>query len=392
MRRTLEGTARSGAAALRLLTTAIPPETLAVLVSTRVALTIVGVLAVALLPVAHPTVLNPPTGIPLLDVWTRWDGGFYVEIAASGYRAHPPLPNIVFFPLYPALIRVVAPLVGGGSAGLWVAALAVSLASLAVAVAYLIALVRMELDDRLARRAAMYLMVFPTSLFLTAAYPESLFLALSLAAFYHARRGTWWLAGIVGLAASLTRPYGALLVVPLAFEYLLQRRFDVRLVRLDALWIGLAALGGPLFLGYLAWKFNDAGVMQEAQNYWGRRLVAPWDALARYFDAPIIVHGFPTQGRSLVDLAFVAVFVTLVVMGWRRLRPTYAIHATLLLAAILSSSAFTSVPRYGLALFPAFMSLALWADDTPRHAVIVNMSLILAGLAMALFASVRWLA
>jgi hypothetical protein len=383
---------RSGTAALRSLQAAIPPGVLAVLVSTRVALTLVGVLSLALLPSGHPTEVFPPTGIAVLDVWTRWDGPFYVQIAQSGYDARPPLPTIVFFPLYPALIRVVAAIGGGGSLALWVAALGISLVCLAAAVGYLIALARMDFGEHVARRAALYLLVFPTSLFLSATYPESLFLALSVAGFYYARLGRWWLVGILGLAASLTRPYGALLAFPLAFEYLLQRNFDWRRIRPGLLWLGLVPMGLVIFLAYIAWKFQDPAVMGAAQDIWGRRVVAPWDVLAQYLNGPVIVHGFSTLGSSLVDLAFAAFFAAMVIVAWWRLRPTYAIYSTLLLAAFLSSGKFVSVPRYGLALFPVFLGLALLTDEGPRHDAVVSASLIAAGLAMVLFATVRWVA
>jgi hypothetical protein len=375
-----------------MLQTAIPSDVLAVLISTRVALTIVGVVAVALLPSGHPTEVSPATGIAVLDVWTRWDGPFYTSIAASGYDARPPQPNIVFFPLYPALIRVTAAIGGDGTLRLWVAALGISLVSLAAAVGYLIALARLDFGEHVARRAAVYLLVFPTSLFLSAVYAESLFLALSVASVFYARRGTWWLVGLLGLAASLARPYGALLVIPLAFEYLLQRDFDVRRIRPDVLWIGLVPMGLAIFLGYIAWKFQDPGVMGAAQDIWGRGPVAPWEVLARYLEGPVIVHGFTTLGSSLVDLSFAAFFAAMVIFAWRRLRPTYAVYSTVLLAAMLSTGKFAGVPRYGLALFPVFLGLALLSDEGSGHDAAVSVSLILAALAMALFATVRWVA
>jgi Mannosyltransferase (PIG-V) len=376
-------------AVARALTRAIPADVLAVLVASRVALALVGLLSMHLL--AGPeTVLYPATGIDVIDVWTRWDGPFYVQIAAHGYDPDSALPNIVFFPLYPALISVVGALGWGGIGALWVAALVVSFAALVAAVAYLVALARIELGHGAARRAAVYLLVFPTTLFLTAAYPESLFLALSVGSFYHARRGQWWVAALLGFAASLARPYGALLVVPLALEYLLQRRFDLRLVRRDVLWLGIVPLGLVAFLAYIASRFG-AEAMGTAQQIWGRGFVPPWEVALRIFDGPVVLHGM-TVGVSVVDLVFAAFLLIMVVVAWRRLRPTYALHATVLLATILSSGAFTSVPRYGLAIFPVYLLLGAWAHRSARHEAIVTVSAILAGLAMALFASGSWVA
>ena len=60
-----------------------------------------------------------------------------------------------------------------------------------------------------ARRAVLYLAVFPTSLYLGAVYSESLFLALALATFVLAERGRLGLAGVAVGLALLTRAQGA---------------------------------------------------------------------------------------------------------------------------------------------------------------------------------------
>jgi len=48
----------------------------------------------------------------------RWDCGWYLGIAEHGYSPHedpaqPGATNFAFFPLYPLLVRFVAPLIGG---------------------------------------------------------------------------------------------------------------------------------------------------------------------------------------------------------------------------------------------------------------------------------------
>ena len=77
-----------------------------------------------------------------------------------------------------------------------------------------------------ARRAVLYLALFPTALFLQAVYSESLFLFLSLAAFMLAERRRFGWAGVVVGLAVLTRPTGLALVPPLV---LLARRQSWRL-------------------------------------------------------------------------------------------------------------------------------------------------------------------
>jgi Gpi18-like mannosyltransferase len=57
------------------------------------------------------------------------------------------------------------------------------------------------------------------SFYLSAIYPESLFLTLSIGAIYYARLQRWCLAGLLGGLASLTRPEGVLLTLAIGWEY-----------------------------------------------------------------------------------------------------------------------------------------------------------------------------
>ena len=93
-------------------------------VITRLALLLVGWLGFRFLPlpVAFPSAweIGPdgnkhamvdhisPTSHPWVNMLSRWDAGWYVEIARDGYRYEPGSPsNAAFFPLYPVLIRVI---------------------------------------------------------------------------------------------------------------------------------------------------------------------------------------------------------------------------------------------------------------------------------------------
>ena len=82
--------------------------------------------------------------------------------------------------------------------------------SLIAGLIYLVRLVRLDYGPAVARRAALYALVFPTTLFFSAVYTEATFLATTVAAFYYARRGQWLMAGIFSGAATLTRSPGIL--------------------------------------------------------------------------------------------------------------------------------------------------------------------------------------
>src|SRR5918996_430643 len=137
---------------------------------------------------------------PLLAPLARWDAVWYLRIADSGYGDS--VPRAAFFPLYPLLIHAAAAPVGGSEAALLIASYLISLAAFLGALVLLYRLVSLELGRRFAGPALLLLAVFPAALYFGAPYSESLFLLVSVGAFYAARTDSWAWAGACAAAAS----------------------------------------------------------------------------------------------------------------------------------------------------------------------------------------------
>src|SRR5207248_6926983 len=105
---------------------------------------------------------------------------------------------------YPLVARAAGWVVGSAVLG----SLLVAVAALAVALYLLRRLVVLDAGERYARGALLVTALFPTAFFFSAIYTESLFLALTVAAFYAARRQRWALAGLCGGLAAATRNTG----------------------------------------------------------------------------------------------------------------------------------------------------------------------------------------
>src|SRR5215213_4514502 len=218
---------------------------------------------------------------PLLAPLARWDAVWYLRVAETGY--HESDARAAFFPLYPLLVRVLATPFGASPAALLVAAYAVALAAFLGALALLHRLVSLELGPPLAHPTLLLLAVFPAALYLGAPYAESLFLLLSVGAFYAARTGRWAWAGVAAAAAAATRNSGVLLMVPLALLWWSTRERRPR----DAAWL-LAPLGLAAFALYLGLAEGDALRFAHAHEAWYRELKLPlagaWDGLVAAFD------------------------------------------------------------------------------------------------------------
>src|SRR5437763_11678212 len=190
---------------------------------TRLALLLVGSLGVRLLPltVTFPsaweigpdgnkhTVVNrsSPTSHPWVNMLSRWDAGWYVEIARDRYRYEPGSPsNAAFFPLYPLLIRAIHALLFFPPNEYWwlVTAIALSNIPLLIGFTYFRALLAMDFDEEIASRAITYLLIFPTTFFFSAIRSESSYAPLPLRSFYYARNNRWLPACSFPALATLT--------------------------------------------------------------------------------------------------------------------------------------------------------------------------------------------
>jgi Gpi18-like mannosyltransferase len=317
-------------------------------------------------------------------LWSRWDASHYLSLAEKGYVSEGEGRfSIVFYPLYPWLIRAVA-FVGPSYFG---AALVVSgVAAIAAALLFR-RLVELDHPAKVARLAIWFLFIFPTAYFLHIGYTESLFLALVLGCLLAARKQYWAVAGVLGALACLTRVNGLLLVPTLLVEAWLQYRVTRR-INWRWLWIGAAGLGfaGYLFLNYRVTgdPFAFSPIMEKN---WYKKITFPWVGIR---DVWLRIPSFNLQ-EGLWEFIFIVFAFLCTVWCWIKLRPTYAIWMTFNWLLVNSTTYVVSVPRYCLTLFPIFIILALLAAARPLAGRIMTaLSLLLLALFATKFAHGTW--
>lgn len=307
-----------------------------------------------------------------MRLYVHFDSGWYLGIshryltAASGNPAW--LSEWAFFPFYSIVLHVVSQALyqlhaPGNTDGL--AAVLVSHAALFGGMVYLYRLVTAEINVEAARRSVVYLVIFPASLFLSAAYPEGLFLLLTVGAFYHARRRQWFLTGLLAALAAVTRLQGICLLVPLALEFAAawRARRTVGGPRLaSAAWLCLPFVAMGCYALYSHAKTGYWLAFIAAGKLWGRTLTPPIYPLVRYLLKPTLGGAFSFDFSSANFVAAVGLLLVAVVAA-RRLPPAYALWLAIGLLVPLSSGGhqLTSMLRYAAPLFPAFVALAVWS-------------------------------
>ena len=331
-----------------------------------------------------------------LQYWARWDSGWYLSIAEKGYHWTAPgeWSSVVFFPLYPQLIRLFSFVTDNqyALAGVIVS----SLCTLATCF-YLYYLVKLEIGQRTALRSVLYMLIFPTSIFLASIYSESLFLLTVVASFYHARRGQWYAASIWGMLASLTRPSGIIMLGILLVEYFEQRRFNILKIKASSLNLLLIPGGLGIYMYYLYYKFDNPYLFAFAQDAWGRQTVISfshfWETISSYFNTLIHPPGenFALYLTNSLDFIFFVVFATLSIVVLISMRRSYGLYMLLYLLIPAITGTFMSMGRFTLALFPAFILLAKWGRNQSLNYATITLCSMLSALFIAMFVNTYWI-
>jgi hypothetical protein len=206
-----------------------------------------------------------------------------------------------------------------------------------------------------------------------AGYTESLFLALALGSYLAARHGSWLVAGALTALATLTRLQGIILLVPLGLELLLSQRQQLWRWRT---WLALALAPAALF-SYMLFIRLSEGIafpwepLSSEQGVWHLAFAWPWQGIIHDMQAifadPSIASLFSFK---LLDPLSALLFLGCTLLAFRRLNlPLAAFLLVMWLSSVAKLNAdgyTTSVSRYMLSLFPAFIILALEAGRWPK--------------------------
>jgi Gpi18-like mannosyltransferase len=160
----------------------------------------------------------PSNSIPFVNLFSRWDSGWYKNIATNGYPAGHPAGEWAFFPLYPVVIGTIARLFTrffSFTNALDLAGFLVSNVAFFVS-AYFFGKLTKEIfhSSKIAFTATVFFCFWAGAAFYSMLYSESLFMALALISFYYLEEETLDRAVLFGFLASFVRSDGFLVMIP----------------------------------------------------------------------------------------------------------------------------------------------------------------------------------
>lgn len=307
----------------------------------------------------------------LLAPWYAWDAYYYLAIVRDGYKPGDPTAN--FHPLYPAISALVSVVFREELLSLLLVA---SFSGLLLTVIFY-RLAKLDCDDTQSWQATALLLVSPFSLALFVPYTEALFLLLSVYCFWAARQRRFWVAGVAGCLAVLTRQQGLFLALPLAWE--VWESADHNWSKLLSKWsswlaIALVPLGYVAWILYRAIAINDVSpdfsspqkfiysVMISPSTYTildQQQFLPPWVALWKALQ--LLWEGRVHWG-AYIDSWLGLMFIGMFVLGWRYLQMSYRIYSIVIILVSLSFytgtiNPYISLPRHLLLAFPVFIGV-----------------------------------
>ena len=342
---------------------------------------------------------------PFLERQVAWDSEYYIAISLYGYEAPyidrvgesfltgPTTPGFwsfilqqgateiregiplthAFFPFYPFVMRVLSwPLSVLGITPIGTATLAgviISLLGTLAAVLAIFELGRDELGEDGGLRAAFYLLIFPSSFFLSVVYTEGLFLGLAFSSLVMVRRGHRGWAAALAVLATFTRAAGVLLVVPLLISWIK----DGEWLDLDMEWrqiyfkglpwktIGNALIVFAPLIAFMIWRLSYFGMAfsRVEEEFFGRGLLSLGYTYSAWREAFYSLFGSNPQTAAYYVIEFGGIILgfTACIAGLRKY-PDLAWFGLLVVLISFTSGPAQGMHRYVLAAPPIYLFLS----------------------------------
>ncbi len=346
----------------------------------RVMLQIILLFSISVLPLQLNFLgggLSNYLSTPHLWAFANFDGEHYLSIARNGYQSL----TYFFFPVYPIIVKQISIFFGESLKAYLYSGLLVSNLSLIIGLMGLVKLIRIDYSERIAYITLVLILLFPTSFYFGAVYTESLFFALIVWSFYFGRKRNWLLAGLLGALATATRITGLALFPAILAEYFIYKKSfktdksdDISVIPK----IALIPVGFLAYIYYLWKKVGDPLEFLHNITIFGSQRSSKFILLPqvfyRYFFKilpNVNYHYFPNVFTTYLEIVSSLVFGILCFLGllfsfdWKKenkIPPSYIIYAVLAYLIPTLSGSFSSLPRYVLVLFPAFLISAIYLD------------------------------
>lgn len=314
-----------------------------------------------------------------LNMWAVWDTKWYISIADDGYstQRYPfeKVDNKGFLPLYAILIYIF----GNGLffGNLFLAGIVISNFFLILSLIMLYKLIHQEekIRERILSKTDIffYALTFPTAYILSAIYPESLFLFLSIAVFYAVKIHKIALAIVLFGLACMTKTFGLFLIIPIALHILKERK-HISLIRL----LGYILLSLVIPVTYCLYMYSISGdpfaYIHIQEKFFSHSWTEP---ISQIFSSSFFGNFSQTWNGwfSLIPL-----FVIL--LASKKLPLSYTLYGLAVILFTPSTGMVLGASRYMASLFVFPVALSVLIQKPETKYIVISVFSVLQGFAL----------
>ena len=202
--------------------------------------------------------------------------------------------------------------------------------------------------------------IFPTTFFLSIAYPESLFIFLIISSFYFCRKKNYALAIILAALSVVTRPFGIAIFPAIILQIYLQKDLSSKNFLFFGVIFSIPILG-YLFINYHLFG-NPFMFLIFLKENWQKEFSLPWNGIIASWERGINTQELSNYkflvgyGEAIAStLAWISVFVGIKHWG---IKSSYLLYLVISTILFTSTGFILSAPRYLLSIPPFFIILA----------------------------------
>ena len=338
----------------------------------------------------------PDYNLPLLNLFARWDSGYYLLIAQDGYTT---LDRWAFRPLFPMIMASLRFIFTAGSStalsDLILVGFFLNNALFLLSLPLFYKLASMFLERNKALMASILFAFYPTTFFMSSIYPEALCMVLILIGYLYLEEGKIITSSIFVFLAGLSRPE----VFMLAIVYLVKGALEKKSVARFLTASFLSFLSLPCVMIYSFLLTGDILTPFKASMLWPRtgmlEMILNINSLQLNFN----------PGLSLIYFVlYLPIFVTLlVIVSYYYIHPIisnvpdfefhrkifpYVLHSTLFFGCISIQEPYLSLARLSLSTFPLLWVLSVLCGKKSLFFIVILMNITL--LMIYLLLHVNW--
>ncbi len=318
------------------------------------------------------------TGADVKYIYDRFtaagDAPHYLYLAEHGYQSEGEQAKlIVFYPLYPLLIKILGTLLLGNYelAGLTISYICSGLASI-----FLFKLVEIDYGEARAVESVLLFLMYPFMMFTMGVYTESLFLLLILAGLYQIRKRAWVNVGVLGFLAALCRMQGMLLLAPAVYEYLQIKAQSGKKWKeyMDKKHILILIMP----VGFLCYLLLNQIVAGKWNAFWEYQQAPPWYQSTHWINTNLIKdYGMALEHRSLSFIIYwvqiVMFFVAAVALFFgikKKVRTSVIVYGGIYTCFCYLTGWLISGGRYMMGCVSLFVIYAAIEKEWVRHLIL----------------------